>query len=119
MPISYTRHGGNHQVSVVYCPALCRDRLIHLSQDASNSWAVPDFIVRRMIRNAPPSNARTSDRTLAQIEAEVTYSEAPPFHSVEHVGDWAIYLRLRTMVVLRRDPDGTPPNPQFGDWQPM
>ena len=52
---------------------------------------------------------------LAQIEAEVVWSEEPPFHAWEHVADWETYLRLRTMAVLNRPPATTPPNASFGD----
>jgi hypothetical protein len=119
MPVSYSSHGGRHQVSVVHCPNICGSRLAHLSRDGPGSWALRDFITGQMIRSTPPPNAATSGHTLAQIEAEVVSSETPPFHSVENVADWATYLRLRTMATLALTPSTAPPNTAFGHWQPI
>jgi hypothetical protein len=49
--ITYSPHGGNHQVSVVYCPAILGNRLGHLSQDGPDSWALRDFLTNQMLRN--------------------------------------------------------------------
>ena len=119
MPVNYTSHGGIHQVSVVCCPRILGNRLGHLSQDGPSSWALRDFITRRMIRNSPPPNRASSDRTLANIEAEVTYSELPPFYSIDHIDEWAQYLRLRTSAVLGAFRDVAPPNPEFGNWEEL
>jgi len=119
MPIHYDYHVGHHQVSVVYCPRILGNRLAHLSQDGPTSWALRDYITGQMIRNSTSPNAATSTHTLAQIEAEVIYSEPPPFHAVENVDDWATYLRLRTMTVLVPPVSSAPPNPQFGTWHPL
>ena len=115
----YKHHGGFHQVAIVYCPEILSKRLGHLSQDGDpDSWALRDFVTRRMIRNSPPPNPASSSRTLAEIEATVTYCEPPPFYSVKHVQDWALYLRLRSSVVLGTLHDGAP-NPAFGNWEEM
>ena len=118
MPIHYSYHHGRHQVPVVYCPSILGNRLAHLSQDGPASWALRDFIIGQMIRNSPSPNLVSSTHSLAQIEAEVIYSEPPPFYAVENnVDDWAIYLRLRTMAVLVPPVSSEPPNPQFGNWR--
>jgi hypothetical protein len=115
----YASHGGPHQVAVVYCPRILGNRLAHLSQDGPNSWAIRDFVTGKMLRNSPNANAATSRYTLAQIEAEVTWYEDPPFLSVKEVNDWRRYLELRTMAVLKTPPGTEPPNPRFGDWRPL
>lgn len=119
MPISYRNHGGQHQVAVVHCPNICGDRLVHLSQDGPGSWVIRDYISHQQLRRSPPPNASYSTHDLAQIEAEVVWSEAPPFHAWENTADWETYLRLRTMAVLNHPPATTPPNPHFGTWQPL
>jgi hypothetical protein len=119
MPIDYRAHGGIHQVSIVCCPRILGNRLAHLSQDGPSSWALRDFITRRMIRNSPPPNRASSHHALAEIEAEVTYSEPPPFHAVEHLDDWALYLRLRTSAALGAFKKLQHPNPDFGNWEEM
>lgn len=119
MPISYNSHGGRHQVAVVHCPRICGDRLIHLSQDGPDSWVIRDYVAGRQLRRSPPPNASYSTFDLAQIEAEVVWSEVPPFHAWENSADWEPYLRLRTMAVLGCPPGTTPPNPHFGTWQPL
>ena len=116
MPIHYNNHGGIHNVAVVHCPTICGNRLIHLSQDALGSWVIRDYIRLQQLRCSPPPNASFSIFDLSQIEAEVVWSEEPPFHAWENIDDWEAYLRLRTMVVLGQ-PGTTPPNPLFGDWQ--
>ncbi|MBL9083487.1 MAG: hypothetical protein JNK76_16850 [Planctomycetales bacterium] len=118
MPIQYNSHGGSHNVAVVHCPNICRNRLVHLSQDAPGSWIIRDYISRQQLRRSPPPNASFSTLDLAQIEAEVTLFEPPPFHAWENLADWEAYLRLRTMVILGR-PGATPPSPTFGIWQPL
>ena len=55
----------------------------------------------------------------SQIEAQVVWSESPPFHAWENIPDWTTYLCLRTMAVLGSPPTTNPPNPQFGNWQPL
>ena len=120
MPIHYSPHGGNHHVSVVYCPHILGNRLGHLSQDDPNSWALRDFITGRMIRNtSSPNYPATSNQTLAEIEAEVIYSEVPPFYAVENISEWTTYLRLRTLAVLDLPLNEAPPNDEFGNWQPI
>jgi len=119
MTVDYRSHGGIHQVSVVWCPRILGNRLAHLSQDGPDSWALRDFITRRMIRNSPARNHASSNRTLFEIEAEVTQSEPPPFYPVERINDWALYLRLRTSALLGAFKDVGAPNPEFGDWQEM
>jgi hypothetical protein len=118
MPIAYAHHGDGHNVAVVHCPNICGDRLVHLSQDAPGSWVIRDYIAGQQLRRSPPPNPSYSTFDLAQIEAEVVWSEAPPFHAWENIRDWDAYLRLRTMVILGRL-GTTPPNPVFGTWQPL
>ena len=127
MQIDYTAHCGKHQVSIVYCPRILGNRLAHLSQDGPNSWALRDFITRRMIRNSPPPNRASSHRMLGDIEAEVTWFEPPPAYRVEHRDEWALYLRLRTSAehvrfgisAVLEALDLSLPNPDFGDWEEM
>jgi hypothetical protein len=119
MPVNYNPHGGIHNVAVVHCPAICGTRLVHLSQDGPNSWVIRDYIAGRQLRCAPPPNPSFSTHTLAQIEAEVVWSEAPPFYAWENTAEWATYLRLRTMAVLGTAPGTSSPNPAFGAWQPL
>ena len=119
MPVDcYRSHGGKHQVSVVHCPEILGKRLGHLSQDGPGSWALRDFITGRMIRNSPLPNHASSSCKLAQIEAAATYSELPPFYRVDHVRDWAHYLRWRTSAVLGNC-DYSDPNPNFGKWEQL
>lgn len=126
MPINYVPHTGIsrvydfHQVAVVYCPSILGNRLGHLSQDSSRCWVLRDFITGRMIRatDSPNGPASTSQRLLEEIEAEVLYSETPPYFSIENVNEWKTYLKLRSMAVLSRPLDEeAQPNPSFGDWQ--
>ena len=119
MPINYRAHGGVHQVSIVCCPRILGNRLAHLSQDGPSSWALRDYITGRMIRKSPPPNRSSSHHELTEIEAEVTYSEPPPFYAVEHLDSWALYLRLRTSAALGAFKDVQPPNPEFGNWEEM
>ena len=115
----YRHHGGSHRVAIVHCPEIFGNRLGHLSQDGNpDSWALRDFVTRQIIRNSPSSNHASSSHTLAQIEATVTYCEPPPFHSIEHVQDWELYLRLRSYAVLGTLHCGDP-NPAFGDWKDL
>ncbi len=116
--VSYSPHGGPHGVAIVHCPNIFARRLAHLSRDGDSSWVLRDFVTGQLLRCAPPPNRSDSTHTLTQIEAEVTYSEAPPFHNVENVADWATYLKLRTSAVLG-EPSSAPPNPQFGAWCPI
>ena len=115
----YRHHGGFHHVAIVHCPKILGNRLGHLAQDGPDSWALRDFVTLRMIRNSP--SPASSSRTLAEIEAAVTYCEPPPFYSVEKVQDWELYLRLRTRAVLdvKGALDESDPNPAFGSWESM
>jgi len=120
MPISYMNHGGNHQVAVVYCPTICGERLVHLSQDGQDSWVIRDYISHNQLRRSPSPNANCSTLSLAQIEAEVLPPyDIPPFHAWENIADWEAYLRLRTMVLLNQKPAATPPNSNFGTWKQL
>lgn len=118
MPIHYNNHGGAHNVAVVHCPNVCGSRLVHLSQDGPGSWVIRDYISGQQLRRSPPPNPSFSTLDLALIEAEVVWSEEPPFHAWENRADWEPYLRLRTMVILGTR-GTTPPNPAFGTWQPL
>ena len=116
----YRYHGGIHQVAIVCCPAICGKRLVHLSQDSCNSWALRDFVTGKMIRNSRCQPTQSSNRRLADIENEVKYCEPPPFYNIENVQDWTLYLRLRTMVVFsvrEGSLDYSRPNPAFGTWR--
>jgi hypothetical protein len=115
----YSSHGGRHQVAVVHCPRITGNRLVPLSQDGPKSWVIRDFITGKMLRNSPLPNAATSWYPLAEIEAEVTYSEEPLFLSVAKVGEWKRHLEERTRAVLRIAPSSEPPNPRYGDWVPL
>ena len=120
MPISYMSHGGNHQVAVVYCPTICGERLVHLSQDGQDSWVIRDYISHKQLRRSPAPNASYSTYDLALIEAEVLRDDHPlPYHAWENIADWDAYLRLRTMVLLGQKLAATPPNSHFGNWQPL
>lgn len=112
-------NGGAHDVAVVHCPNICDNRLVHLSQDAPGSWVVRDYISGQQLRRSPPPNPTFSNLDLARIEAEVVWSEEPPFHAWENIADWEAYLRLRTMVILGHPGAPPPPNPAFGGWQPL
>jgi hypothetical protein len=121
MPINYAAHRGSHHVAVVFCPQICSERLVHLSQDGQDSWVIRDYISGQILRRSPPPNPSFSNRTLSQIEAMVVWSEWPPFHACDsaNTADWTTYLRLRTMAVLGSPPGGTAPDAQFGAWQPL
>lgn len=119
MSINYSSHGGRHQVAIVLCPRILGNRLAHLSQDGPDSWALRDFLSGQMIRNSPAPNHSTSSCTLAQIEAEVTYSELPLFLSLSRVSEWKSHLEERTLKVFGSPPSTEPPNPQFGYWRLM
>lgn len=115
----YRSHGGIHRVAIVWCPEICGERLVHLSQDSSRSWALRDFLTHKMIRNSPCHPIQSSNLRLADIENTVEYCEPPPFHNIDYVQDWTLYLRLRTMVVFSvREGrlDYSRPNPVFGTW---
>ncbi len=103
---------------MVHCPNICGDRLVHLSQDGLASWVIRDYISGQQLRRSPAPNPSFSTFDLAQIEAEVVWSEEPPFHAWQNTADWEAYLRLRTMVILGTL-GTTPPNPAFGSWQPL
>ncbi|WP_145053516.1 hypothetical protein [Lignipirellula cremea] len=74
-----------------------------------------------MLRRSPPPNPSYSLKTLADIEALVTDSEIPPYFKHEEIPDWTVYLRLRSMALLRGNaPDtGHKPDSTFGEWQPL
>ncbi|HEX9115315.1 MAG TPA: hypothetical protein VGA61_04550 [Anaerolineae bacterium] len=115
----YASHGGSHLAAVVHCPRILGDRLAHLSQDGPNSWVLRDYLTGQMLRNSPDADIATSTCTLAQIEAEVTYSEEPLFHPADDIIRWKRYLGARTKEVLGRGPGADPPNPRFGRWRPL
>ena len=119
MPISYLNHGGKHQVAVVHCPTICGERLVHFSQDGQDSWVIRDYISHNQLRRSPPPNASYSTYDLAQIEILIVQSEEPPFHAWENIVDWEIYLRMRTILILNRNPTATLLNTSFGIWQPL
>jgi len=117
MPIKYEHHGGSHYVAVVHCPNICRDRLVHLCQDGRESWVIRDYITGQQLRRSPHPNPSSSNLDLAQIEAEVVWSEEAPFHPWDDRTRWEGYLHLRTKGILGKTPPGTtPPNPAFGNW---
>ena len=119
MPVNYSPHGGSHEVALVHCPAICGARLVHLSQDAPDSWVLRDYIAGKQLRCATSPNPSSSTHTLLQIENEVVWSEGPPFYAWPNVADWTTYLRLRTMAVLGSTPSTSPPSAAFGNWQPL
>ena len=117
---NYAWHGGNHMVSVVYCPNILGQRLAHLSQDGQLSWVLRDYITGRMLRCAPPPNQSDSGLPLTQIEARVERSELPPYYNAKNGEEWATYLRLRTLAVLRIHTIALdPPNSDYGNWRRM
>ena len=117
MGIHYSHHGGHHYVAVVHCPGICGDRLVHLSQDGQDSWVIRDYIAGQQLRRSP-SPSSLSTYTLAQIEAEVAWSEPAEYMSVECFEDWKQNLRAQTRQVLG-DIDTSPPNPAFGRWHTL
>lgn len=116
MPIAYENHGGIHHVTIAHMPAVCHDRLVHLSQDAQQSWVIRDYVTGQQLRRSPPPNPSSSTCDLAQIEAQIIWSESPPFHAWENHTDWEAYLRLRSLAVIGRL-ETTPPVTAYGSWQ--
>ena len=115
MNVFYAYHGGQHHVSIVQLPAICGDRLVHLSQDGPSSWVLRDFVAKKKLRCSPPPNASQSTVPLQQIESQVVFSEQPPFHACDQAEDWGTYLSMRSLAVLGRV-DTAPPKNTFGDW---
>jgi hypothetical protein len=70
-----------------------------------------------MIRNTPNPMAATSRYTLAEIEAEVAYSEESLFLSVSRTREWRQHLETRSRNYLGRPPNTESANPEFGDWR--
>lgn len=118
MPIAYANHGGIHHVTIAQIPAVCGDRLVHLSQDSQQSWVIRDYVTDQQLRRSIPPNLSFSHFDLAQIEAQIILSELPPFHAWEQAYDWKAYLRLRSLAVLGRI-DTTPPRAAYGTWQTL
>jgi hypothetical protein len=97
MPGEYWNHGGRHRVSIVYCPAIRRDRWLHLSQDGENSWVLRDYVARLFVRRRDEPGWPVTV-SLGQVEALVEEFEQPPFHAWENIRDWDTYLRMRSIV---------------------
>ena len=121
-PNDWSHHGGGNFVAVVQCPGIAGQRLLHLSQASGQaSWVLRDFIGGEEVVCAPPPNRSSSTCPLADVDAEVTWSEFPPFYNKDNRDDWRLYLTLRTMAHLRIREVPLKPllEPRFGTWLPM
>jgi hypothetical protein len=120
MPVkedNYSHRGGGNYGIVLVCPNVIANRLVYFDHNRERgSWVVRDFICGWRLDN------QSSALTEAQIEADATYDEHPPWCNVEaNPADWKTYLQLRTTVALGHG-DGRSldaPNPQSGHWQPL
>lgn len=116
MPIEYTDHGGA-RIAVVWCPAVCPDRLTHLSIRETGAWVLRDFVGRRKMNHSPTAPS-TSPASLEQIESLVEAFESPPRYAVYRAGEWASYLRTRSLAYRERPPKHALKSP-LGGWQPL
>lgn len=116
---NYDHRGGGNYGIVVRCPNIvAHDRLVYFDHNNDRgSWVIRDFITGHRLDNDH------SALTVADIEADATYDEFPPWCNVEvSPADWRTYLALRTTAVSRlRAPLGSVSavNPQSGNWQPL
>src|SRR5581483_9755540 len=117
----YGSRGGNLAV-VLRCPNIVADdHLVYFDYNRqTRNWVIRDFITEKRLDNFQPQH---SNLTVEQIEADATYSEPPPWLSVEHnQGDWQTYLTHRTTAIRRLN--GSlhgiqQPNSESGNWQPL
>jgi len=97
MPPTYSSHGGLHKVAIVHCPLIIRNRWLHLSQDSDTSWVLRDYIGRRFVRRTDAVDSPVKTH-LSAVEQLVDAFEEPPFYAWENIGDWDIYLRMRSIL---------------------
>ncbi|MCW5199398.1 hypothetical protein VU05_01505 [Desulfobulbus sp. F1] len=111
--IVYSPHGGIHKVALVYCPAICGNRIVHLSQDGQSSWIIRDYIIGQQLRHSP--NNSFSNLSLREIEAKIDFFMKPPFRSYKDRSFWENHLKLLTTEIDTT----TKPNQEFGTWRNM
>ena len=118
-PAHYDHRAGGNFGIILQCPSLVAvDRLVYFDHNRDRgTWVIRDFIGRQRLDNSH------SALTVAEVEADATYSEFPPWcNAEENQSDWRTYLTLRTTAVLRLSgslPATTAPNPASGRWQPL
>jgi|SRR5271165_5859695 len=120
MPVNQNNFGsrGGNRAIVLRCPQIVADdRLVYFDYNKSEHWVIRDLIAGQRLDNYH------SQLTVAQIVADATHDESPPWYNVEeHPAEWRSYLELRTTAVRRLSgPLGTTkvPNRASGDWQPI
>ena len=116
-PANYGSRGGNLAI-VLLCPNIvAKDRLVYFDYNKAEHWVIRDLIASQRLDNYH------SQLTVAQIVADATYDEAPPWRNVEeHPAEWRSYLELRTTAVRKLNGPLSatkPPNPASGNWQPI
>jgi hypothetical protein len=116
-PANYGSRGGNLAI-VLLCPNIVAgDHLVYFDYNKTEHWVIRDLIAGQRLDNYH------SQVTVAQIIADATHDEAPPWLNVEeNPAEWRLYLELRTTALrkLNRSLAATErPNPASGDWQPI
>lgn len=108
---THSSHGPS-DVAIVACPTLIPNRLLHLSVKGEFSWALRDYIGGMMLRSGD------SELTFTNLESLITYSEKPPYRSVNRTNEWREELigSSRREFGARYDAT-TPPSRTAGTWK--
>lgn len=113
--IQYSSRGGLAQVAVIACEAALGKRLGLFTKKSEDSWILRDYIGGRILKS------ESNSMTAAQVEAQVTYSEAPAVCSVQRKDRWRADLDARSRAYFgaqNYDPT-SPPNAAFGKWKKL
>jgi len=129
MQVIYSGRPGSHNVAIVSIPTVFPNTLLHLSQDAQQSWVLRNYILGYFLRRSPDEPNNRSQLSLEKIENEVYYQElvndkaAVPYLNVTETARWKEYLVLRSMAVFdvpeRKILSGHQPLKHIGSWQPL
>jgi hypothetical protein len=108
-------HGRGNYVTIIWCPSHVGARFAHFDRNLqTGGWVIRDYVTRRQLSN------KDSQLTIAQIEEATQRDEFPPFHQYSQIGDWEIYLRLRSKTVAKQHRlrfSTAAPNPASGNWR--
>lgn len=115
---NYDQRGGGNLGIVVRCPSVVGDRLVYFDfNEARKSWVIRDFIAGLKLDD------KHSPLTVTDIQADAVYDEFPPWLDVHRdATEWQVYLRGRTMAVLRLRGvpiSTTAPNRASDTWLPL
>ncbi len=108
-------------VSIVLCPGLCGNRLVHLSFRGEKGWVIRDYISGKELHASPVPKDNGALISLADVGKEVLYSEFPPNLDNKPKGQWKTYLTYRSSAVLKErglgkfDPSKEP-SKKAGKW---